>query len=172
MIALLLALACARRAAPPEVAPVAVPISAQPPAPTGVIADGQYTDGRYDLTVPVPDGWRARPGHGDGALRVALEHLDSETRVEIWAFEGADEQPRRREGCAWTFVDRGSYRALKVAGEYTVSTCTPENPIGPVVFAYLLARSGVVWQVEITAPRDDLAHAKQLGDGLVAGIRW
>lgn len=171
MIALLLALACARRAPPEDLPPVAAPVAQPAPAPTGHIADGRYQDDRLGLSAPVPEGWRARTGRGDGALRVALEHVESGTRVEIWAFESQDETPRPRDGCAWTFVDRGRYRALKVPEATTVATCTPDDPVAPVIFAYLINRDGVLVQIEVAAPRDDLARGKQLGDALVSGVR-
>ena len=172
MIATLLLWACVRRPAPGPAVEATGEIAVETPAPSGVVVDGRFTDGTWSLVVPIPDGWEARPGLKGSGLRLTLDHVETGARVEIWGVQDAALVPRPRAGCTWTFQDRGGYRAVRVPGDVTVATCTPTDPTGPHLFAYLVPRPDVAWHLEITAPGDRLLIGKALGDAVLASIGW
>ena len=139
---------------------------------TGMVAGGLYMDGTLPFWIDVPAGWRARPGPGDGALRVALVHPATGARVTVHAWPDGPLRPRGEEGCAWTFEDRGDYAGLLVPGEVVVATCVPLDPEAPRVFAWLVERAGRAWQLDLRVPPEHLLAGLEAGEALLATARW
>lgn len=135
------------------------------------ITDGRYHDEETGFSIAVPIGWRARPGGSGGALRLALSDATSGAIVEIWLFDGSSMQPRRREGCLWTFEDQGRYRPLGAQTEVGVATCMADDVGQPQRFATMVPSKGQTWQIEIVAPVAQLADAKQAGELLLRTLR-
>lgn len=171
MILLALALAaCTRhKTPPPMVSGEALPLS---PPLAGEVVDGVFTDDRYGLRLPVPEGWEAWPGLRDAPLRVRLSHADSGAQVEVRVYDGRLEVPPARPECAWVFTDEGRYRTLRVAQSVIVATCRPESPAGVHVFATLVPLLDQTWDLEILAPNEGMPAALRAGQSLLSELRW
>jgi hypothetical protein len=158
---------------PPPTATVPSVSSVREAAPlAGEVVDGVFIDGSGAFRVQVAPGWSAHSGLQTSALRVALDHDVTGGRVEVWRFSGGDLRPRPRGGCLWTFTDQGPYRDLPVAEEPIVATCMPEDPDKPRIQAWMVRRSGVVWQLEVHVPGDTLLAARRAGLELLTTARW
>ncbi|RME23852.1 MAG: hypothetical protein D6798_12640 [Deltaproteobacteria bacterium] len=173
LLALLAFVACGPRRAPaPE---LGAPTSTGPaPAPlmAGFVADGVFTDSRWGLTLPIPDGWEAQPGLDQGALRVAVVDPVRGTRVELWVFRSLGTAPRPRSDCRWTFVDTGRYRAAGLPGPLTTATCTPDDPTAPRVYAWLLPAEHYGVQAELHVPVTALVDGRHDAEAILRGLRF
>jgi hypothetical protein len=139
----------------------------------GEVSEGRFRDGRHGWELPIPEGWVARPGPEAGLMRVAMERVASDVRVEIWVFPGGgDLTARYREGCFWSYQDKGHFTALEGDGEVHTATCIPDDPAGHRIFATITRRGGQILQVEVHAPPDRLVAAKEVGDALTRGLIW
>lgn len=106
-------------------------------------------------------------------MRVAMERVASDVRVEIWVFPGdGDLSARHREGCFWSYQDEGHFTALEGGGEVHTATCIPDDPAGHRIFATITRRERQILQVEVHAPPDGLVAAKEVGDALTRGLIW
>lgn len=142
------------------------------PSPAGRMADGVYLDGRWPLSVPVPEGWTAQVGVADDEERVSLADPEGDVRVTVAAVAGGEGSPRELPGCDWAFVDQARYRAVRVRDPVVVATCTPEDPNAPRVLAYIVAQEGVVFHVEGHVPNGRLRAGKADLDTIVGRIRF
>lgn len=129
-------------------------------------------DSFLPLEVPIPPGWTAHPGHKDTPLRLSLTEDAPGARVDILAMPRGATAPLSRPDCSWDFVDIGRYRALLVADEVTVATCTPTDPAAPHVFATLLTREDVTWSLEIVSRGGAMARDKAAGEAVLRGVRF
>ncbi len=137
--------------------------------PSGLVHDGVFTDETHGFTVPLLEGWVAEAGPASGLMRVAMEHIPTDTRVEFWLFEGSDLTPRAREGCEWTFQDVGRPHALSEA--VVIAVCTPLDPSGRRVFGTLFGVVDRVMQVETHAPNDLMIEGKDAADRVIRMVR-
>lgn len=170
-------LACATCRPPEPASPTERRRAARPPRqvltePAGEIRGGRFIDAGRPFSLAVPPGWEALPGTREGRLRLGLRHLESGARVRIYASAPGPLDPVPRRGCTWTFEADGRFRALPDAGEVRVATCTPDDPEGDHIFAYLLIRSGWLWQLEVHAPSEGMVQAKDAGDQVLRSLRW
>ena len=167
--AVLMMLGCMAKA-PPEVAPYSPPPGTWPR--TGPL--GWFTTGcsRQDVrfSLPIVEGWVAQPGPETGLRRVVLQHVATETRVEVWAFSGEGLEPRVREGCVWTFQTKG--RARTFSDEVLLATCVPDDATQRRVYGTIFQRNGTLFQVEIQPPNDALLEGRGLANELIDGLMW
>lgn len=152
---------------PPELV-VAPPVVELPRA--GVVTDGTYVDGAHGVSLRIPEGAGATVGAEGGPLRLTILHPAA--RVELWAMEGAGLPPRPREDCDWTFEDSARYRALKVTEPVRLATCTPREPDGPRVLAWLIERGGVCYQLAAVIPQGGLAQGRAAADAIAGTMRF
>ncbi len=170
---LLLALTgCPKQAAPPPIAPALLQDAALLPRVAGHVVDGEYTDGRFPLTLTLPPGWTAVVGEDDRPERLTLTSPDSYARVVIATLPEEQLQPRRMEGCSWTFTDTSRYRAPKVVGAILAATCTPDRPGDPRVLAYIRTHAGSTWHIEGTLTPGHLREAKAELDAVAGAVRF
>ena len=137
--------------------------------PSGLVHDGVFTDETHGFTVPLLEGWVAEAGPASGLMRVAVQHIPTDTRVEFWLFEGPDLTPRSREGCEWTFQDVGRPHVLSEA--VVIAVCTPADPSSRRVFGTLFSVGGRVMQVETHAPNDLMIEGKDAADRVIRLVR-
>jgi hypothetical protein len=166
------AVSACKRPVPPSPGVVDVAPVREPSVLAGEVIAGVFVDGDFAFRIRVAPGWTPHPGVNTSALRVALDHGSTGGRVEVWRFSGGDLRPRPRGGCLWTFTDRGPYWDLPVADDPNVATCMPEDPDDPRIQAWMVRRSGVVWQLEVHVPGDNLLVARRAGIGLLSTARW
>lgn len=167
-----LSLGCKPKAGPPPVAEdelVATPLVV---SYAGVVVSGVFQDRDGRFSIAVPDGWSARPGRDDTALRVTLHHAQTGTRVRVWRYPGEALQPRPREGCTWAFQDTGPYRSLRVPGPVGVATCHPDQMDDARDFAWLHASEGTTWSVEVSPPSARLLAGLDAGEAVIGTARW
>ena len=166
--------ACRKRA--PDVVDVGDlgPVQAPEQAPrrAGSVAGGVFTDGRFGVSVQLPEGWLLDVGADEQPLRAAMFNPETLTRVELWAWDQDIALPPDREGCTWSFHDVAPYRALRLGSAAGVATCTPDEDGAPVVFAYLARKDGALVSVEVQAGPERLAADKAEGDDVVRTVRW
>ena len=169
----LLCVACAPKAGAPlgpsvtdEVGPVQAPLA-------GEVVQGRFRDSRHGWELPIPEGWVAQAGPESGLMRVAVERVASDIRVEVWVFPGGgDLSARHREGCFWSYQEQGHFTALESDGPVHTATCVPTDPSGKRIFATIPRRHGQILQVEVHAPPNRLVAAKEAGDALTRGLIW
>lgn len=168
MIALLMVLACM----PKDVDPADVGVGTVPVVepPSGTVRDGVFRDEAHGFQVPLLEGWVADPGPSNGLMRVAMMHIPTDTRMEVWVFEGQGLSPRQREGCEWTFQSKG--RALSVSEEVVIAVCTPNDPSSRRVFGTIFSHNNLVVQIEAHTPTDALVEGKDAADRVIRLIRW
>ena len=168
--AVLMMLGCMAKA-PPEVEPYSPPPrDMAKDRPSGVVHDGVFTDEMYRFSLPIVEGWVAQPGPETGLMRVVLQHVATETRVEVWAFSGEGLEPRVREGCVWTFQTKG--RARTFSDEVLLATCVPDDATQRRVYGTIFQRNGTLFQVEIQPPNDALLEGRGLANELIDGLMW
>lgn len=156
----------------PEGPPTGSP-GVPPPAGEGVagqVVDGVFHDASLPLAVPVPPGWTVEVGSARAALRCAFEHVQTDTRVEIWSFPGASSTPRPRAGCAWTFQAEGRFANPFPDRDVRVATCTPDQPDSPLVLGTYLSWEGMSIHAEAIVPRGRLMPGRLAAEELVSGI--
>lgn len=141
-------------------------------ARNGRIVDGRFVDDALRFSIDVPAGWAAEPGPAGTALRVSLRHAAMDLRVEVWAYPPGDRDPRPREGCLWTFQDRGYYRMIRVADPVSIATCTAEDADAPRVLAWMVDRPDATFHFEVSLPSAVLIPGKEAVRGLFTTIRW
>jgi len=154
-------------AAPVEDAPAVEQVQ-----PAGLVVAGRFVDGRWGFSVPVPEGWVARPGRDDGSIRLTLVHEASGSWLEVWAFSGAADGFRPRSGCRWTFVDRARYRDRGGAEALSVGSCTPLQPDGALVQGWLIPGPGATAQVELHLPEGALAEGRRAAEPVLRDLRF
>ncbi|MDP2305978.1 MAG: hypothetical protein Q8P18_08115 [Pseudomonadota bacterium] len=142
------------------------------PVPTGRVTADVYVDGTFPLSVPVPKGWVATPGHDGGEVRVVLQDPDGDVTVTIAGTRGDALAPRPIPGCTWTFIDAARYRAVKVRAEILAATCTPDDPDDPRVLAYVVSHEGMLWHVEGRVTPGRLRPGKADLDQVAGGVRF
>jgi hypothetical protein len=139
----------------------------------GKIRDGVFRDEKHGWELSIPEGWVAYPGPRGGLMRVAVDRVASDVRVEVWVFPGtADLSARQREGCFWSYQSEGHFTALLGGGPVYTATCVPDDPARPRIFATITRREGKTLQVEVHAPAEMLVEAKRAGDALTRGLVW
>ena len=161
-------LACTlKKTAPPMIATPEDAVEQAPPA--GEIIDGRFVDQRLDFSIAAPASWRVEIWPGDGPLRVTLTH-DSGAWVEAWAFAARLTEPAPRGDCSWDFIDDGHYRQPLAAD--LVATCMPDDPLKPRIYASLLYRGSITWQLEQHAPVAALSAGLTVTDALLETVRF
>lgn len=145
---------------------------APPPAPAGSVLDRSYQDGSYPFSVDVGEGWVARPGTTDAALRVVLEHVSTGAQLEVWVFHESPTAPRPRAGCEWSFTDRGSYEQLRAAEARSVATCVPDDPERPLILGTYMVRSALAYHFELEVPPGRLLQARRASEDLLQGVEF
>jgi hypothetical protein len=171
MILLLMVLACA----PKPVALADVVAGGRSPGavgvrPSGVVYEGVFTDEMHAFSLPVGEGWVAEPGPEAGLMRVAVEHVATGTRVEIWAFSGTGLEPHVREGCTWEFRSKG--RLASYAEETLVATCVPVDALDRRVYGTIFERGGTTFQIEVQPPNDALMEGRSMAEVLLSTLAW
>ncbi len=166
----LMLLACGPK--PPPVAPAYTPPARNMAAdrPSGVVHDGVFTDEMHTFSLPIAEGWVAQPGPETGLMRVVVQHVATDTRVEVWVFPGGGLEPRVREGCIWTFQTKGRPRPF--ADAVLLATCVPDDATARRVYGTIFERNDVLFQAEIQAPNDALLEGRNLGNSLLDGLTW
>ncbi|MEE2752251.1 MAG: hypothetical protein VX519_12535 [Myxococcota bacterium] len=167
--------ACPRRGLEPMEVPdeqpeVSVDLAEQPAAFR--VVNGPWTDRETGLSIDVLEGWSGQPGTVDSELRIRLEHASSGASLEIRALEPAGLVPRERTGCTWEFSDEGGYSSLRVTEPVRVSSCVPNDPGAPRVFATMTQHGGWDWHFDLLVPQGYLAAAKASADSLLATVRF
>lgn len=172
-LGLLLVTACAPKPGVP-VGPEVVDEAGPPQVPlAGEVVQGRFRDARHGWELPIPEGWIAQPGPESGLMRVAVERVASDVRVEVWVFPGGgDLSARHREDCFWSYQEQGHFTALESDGPVYAATCVPTDPQGKRIFATITRRHGHILQVEVHVPPDRLVAAKEAGDALTRGLIW
>ena len=132
--------------------------------------DGTYHDGSYPFSVAVVEGWVARPGMTEDALRVVFEHVPTGAALEVWVFHESPTAPRPRAGCAWSFSDQGSYELLRAADAREVATCVPDDPDDALILGAYMVRSALAYHFELEVPAGRLLQARRAADDLLAGV--
>ena len=171
MILFLLAAACAPkvaeeiRLAPPDAAP-----SMAEARSSGVVYEGVFTDEMHAFSLPVMEGWVAVPGPETGLMRVAMTHVATSTRIEVWAFPGEGLEPRVREGCQWSFKEKN--RPLPFANDVLMATCAPDDPLGRRVYGVIFSKNGSTYQIEVQPPNDALLEGRMVASDLLEGFGW
>lgn len=170
---LALAIGCAKQRVVPEMTGSTRAEVQGESSAAGVVDDGQFRDLQHQWELAIPEGWIARPGQAASPLRVTLEQVGVGTRLEVWAYEGSDLTPRRREHCLWTYVDTGHFAVLPVTlGPVQAATCVPEEPRSDRLFAYMVVWGGVSHHFEIHVPTDALVDGKASGEAAIRGMSW
>lgn len=167
---MLLVLGCASKA-PPEVSTYTPPPrNMASDRPSGVVHDGVFTDEMHTFSLPIAEGWVAQPGPETGLMRVVVQHVATETRVEVWAFSGEELEPRVREGCVWTFQTKGRPRSF--SDEVLLATCVPDDATERRVYGTIFQRNSTLFQVETQPPNDALLEGRSLANQLIDGLTW
>ena len=174
-LSFLLLLACPRRAPEPlelpeEVSGDVVELNEEPSA--WRVVNGPWTDQETGLHVDVLEGWSGQPGEANAPLRIRLDHVSSGARLEIRVYPENGLVPRERVGCAWSYVEEGSYSTLRVTGEVRVASCLPDDPGAPRVLATRARQDERDWHFELLVPQGYLAPSKTAADELMATIRF
>ena len=159
--AVLMMLGCMAKA-PPEVAPYSPPPrDMAKDRPSGVVHDGVFTDEMYRFSLPIVEGWVAQPGPETGLMRVVLQHVATETRVEVWAFSGEGLEPGYGRGVSGPSRPRGvrgrsltrSYwrrasQTMRHSGAYTAQSSSETAPSSRSKFSRRTMRCSRVgaWQ--------------------------
>ena len=155
--------------APPEVEPYSPPPrDMAKDRPSGVVHDGVFTDEMYRFSLPIVEGWVAQPGPETGLMRVVLQHVATETRVEAWPSQ-ARPRARVREGCL-DLQTKG--RARTFSDEVLLATCVPDDATQRRVYGTIFQRNGTLFQVEIQPPNDALLEGRNLANDLIDGLMW
>jgi hypothetical protein len=131
-----------------------------------------YQDGSYPFSVAVGEGWVARPGTTDAALRVAFEHVSTGAQLEVWVFHESPTAPRPRAGCSWSFNDQGSYEQLRAAEARSVATCVPDDPDRPLILGTYMVRSALAYHFELEVPPGRLLQARRATEDLLQGVEF
>ena len=156
--------------APPEVAPYSPPPrDMAKDRPSGVVHDGVFTDEMYTFSLPIVEGWVAQPGPETGLMRVVLQHVATETRVEVWAFSGEELEPRVREGCVWTFQTKGRARAF--SEEVLLATCVPDDANSGAYMARSFSET-VPSSGRDSAAERCAVEGRNLANDLIDGLMW
>jgi len=137
---------------------------------SGVVYEGVFTDEMHAFSLPVTEGWVADPGPETGLMRVAMVHVSTGTRIEIWAFPGDGLEPRVREGCEWKFKEKN--RPLAFAPASIMATCVPVDALDRRVYGIIFERNGSSYQIEVQAPNDGLLEGRSVAEELLSGLRW
>ena len=127
-------------------------------------------DEMHAFSLPVTEGWVADPGPETGLMRVAMVHVSTGTRIEIWAFPGDGLEPRVREGCEWKFKEKN--RPLAFAPASIMATCVPVDALERRVYGLIFERNGSSYQIEVQAPNDGLLEGRSVAEELLSGLRW
>ena len=171
MIGLLFWMSCAPKVQL-ENAPIqqsAVPAMAEARS-SGVVYEGVFTDEMHAFSIHISEGWVAEPGPETGLMRVALRHVATSTRIEVWAFPGEGLDPRVREGCVWSFREKN--RPLPFADNVTMATCAPEDALQRRVFGLIFEKNGSTYQIEVQPPNDALLEGRSIASDLLDGLTW
>ncbi|MDG1479635.1 MAG: hypothetical protein P8R54_08585 [Myxococcota bacterium] len=136
---------------------------------SGRVENGRFADRRHDLSVAVPDGWRAELWPDTGPLRVSIHHEETGAWIEVWAFEPRLQQPAPRGSCTWDFIDTGTYREL--LRPRMVASCTPAEPSDPRISAYLFDRGAVTWQLELHVPPEEFSAGRRACEALLSSVQ-
>ena len=171
MILFLLSMACAPKAVEPtpDATVPTVPSMAEARS-SGIVFEGVFTDEMYACSLPVIEGWVADPGPESGLMRVAMTHVSTSTRIEVWVFPGADVEPRVREGCKWLFSAKN--RPLPFADQVLMATCSPYDALARRVYGLLFSKNGATYQIEVQPPNDGLLEGRAAAHELLDGLRW
>ena len=164
--------ACGPSGPPPSGGPEPTARVLRSEQPSGAIEGGRYADGTRPFSLAVPEGWRAQIGTIDDPMRVRLHDPATRTEVRVYVYAVDVVEPRPREDCTWTFSTTGGFRALPGVREVLAATCTPDDPADDRIFAYVLIRSGWLWQLEVHAPPRDMTGNKAIGEGVLRSLRW
>ncbi len=143
-----------------------------PPTVAGSVHQGVFHDGSYPYSLPVEEGWVVHPGMSDAPLRVVLEHVSTEARLEVWVFHEARTVPRPRAGCEWTFSDQGSYEQLRSPDARTIGTCAPDDPAGELVLGTMMVRDALAYHFELLVPPGRLLQARRASESLLQGVAF
>jgi hypothetical protein len=135
-----------------------------------VVYEGVFTDEMHAFSLPVGEGWVAEPGPEAGLMRVAIEHVATGTRVEVWAFSGTGLEPHVREGCTWEFRSKG--RLVSYAEETLVATCVPVDALDRRVYGTIFERGGTTFQIEVQPPNDALLEGRSMAEALLSAMVW
>lgn len=146
--------------------------TATPAAAAGAVLERSFEDASYPFGLTIAEGWIARPGACDGALRLVLQHVPTQATLEVWVFHAATSAPRPRGGCDWSFRDRGSYEALRAPEAREIATCTPRDPEAPMVLAWSMVRDALAYHFELLVPPGRLVQARRAADALLDGVRF
>lgn len=170
MMTVMLVLGCATKAPPAEAPYTPPPRDMASDRPSGVVYDGVFTDEMHAFSLPIAEGWVAQPGPETGLMRVVIQHVATETRVEVWAFSGEVLEPRIREGCVWTFQTKGRPRGF--SDNVLLATCVPNDATERRVYGTIFQRNGTLFQVEIQPPNGALLEGRNLANQLIDGLTW
>jgi hypothetical protein len=172
LVAGVLALGCRPKASPPLQGGVSELPPTPPQAPAGSLRGGRFEDMDGIFAMALPDGWRVRPGWAADALRLSLEDPSTGAQITVYRYVGEDLQPRPREGCDWRFQDQGPYTTLRTSGPVGAAACLTLESDARKRVAWLTARSGYSWQLELSCPVVGLLPAWHAGVEALGAARW
>lgn len=138
---------------------------------------GQFQNGAYypisgDFSVVVSGNWQVDvSGEGTG-LQLRVENLVDDCAVEIWKYEGIQYRPASKEGCIWSFQDKGLYISWGQSRAVNVGTCHPIDSTSSLVFVYLYHQEGYTWQLESHISRDNLVDGLHQSESVLQSITW
>ena len=137
---------------------------------SGVIENGRYRDHLYPIRGEIPQEWTAEFGGTYESFRFRAFSPDKDLKVEVWRFRDIILKPAPNPSCSWSFVDRGFYATGDT--KTLVTTCFPNTPEDPFIFAYIHHWGKGSWQFEIHVDQKRYWELKIKGDQILRTFSW
>ena len=138
---------------------------------SGTYEEGVFEDLEYDLTVVIPQGWNKQIGLAQENKRLMIFPEDETMYIEFWYFHSILIEPAPRDGCKWSFIDRGLYRSLDKEQMHLVATCFPTKSSDVIVQGHLAHHKKGTWQIEIHSTPEDFPEALKRSEELMSSVQ-
>ena len=138
----------------------------------GRIEEGRYYAHSGEFSLPVSGNWQVEVSGNQVGLLLRVENVIDDCAIEIWKYEGIQYRPTSKNGCIWSFQDKGLYSQWGQSRAVNVATCRPIESTDDLVFVYLYHRNGNTWQLESHVSRNNLIDGLHQSDQLLREISW
>jgi len=138
---------------------------------TGII-DGVYHSNSAEFSLEIPTMWQVDVSGQLSGLQLRLENAVDDCAIEIWKYEGIQYRPVSREGCIWSFQDKGLYIDWGNSRAVNVATCHPVDSSSDMILVYLAHKDGNTWQLESYISRNNLVEGVHQAESVLQAISW